>query len=191
MGYDLSNLDTGDDYRFNIHGWGPILSLAEKYGWQPAGTVLPGDKDWEGSYYSNDGQIVQYQDAQNIAKALEKALPNLSDVRKMPNMVSYRHNMPKLGDDNEYQAVRRNLDIPEYIANSDISIVKYGHGEGEWYPGKDAPAPYVLVVLKDDSEALYKDEEENPVENEWAGESRIQRVVGFIEFCRKGAFRIY
>ena len=91
MGYDLQRLGTGFDddnlgftspnyFRWNIWGWPQILGLAEKYGWRKHGTVVKTsqgfrDNNWEGSYFSNDGQIVGGKDALAMADALVDALP--------------------------------------------------------------------------------------------------------------------
>jgi hypothetical protein len=68
--------------------WFSILELAEEYGWNPMGTVLPelwdnpvpilaeyelDDLDrWDGSYTSDEGQLVMFEDALNLADALER-----------------------------------------------------------------------------------------------------------------------
>lgn len=78
MGYDLSSKkkSKNDYYRFNIWGWGKVLELAEKYGWNPKGTVIEDNTQtlWEGYYTSNDGQLVTDEDVLEIKKALELAL---------------------------------------------------------------------------------------------------------------------
>lgn len=189
MGYDLTS-ETGDYFRFNIHGWGPILDLAKKYGWKPLKTTRRRTKDWSGTYFSNDGQRVVKKDAAAIADALEKSIPFLSDVTRTPHVISYRPSMPRIDDKSEYDSLRRNTSIPDDVPNEDILILKYGHGENEWYPGKDSPAPYVLIVLKDDMEAFDDEEGDAPPEDRWSGPKGIQRVVDFMEFCRKGSFVI-
>jgi hypothetical protein len=190
MGYDLTN-DEGDYFRFNISGWSPMLALAEKYGWKPGKTLHERDKRWNGTYYSNDGQRVTAKDAVAIADALEKALPNLGDKMRSPYTISFRNEMPDLNDKSEYASARRHMGIPETVSDDDIIIKKYGHGDGEWYPGKEEQAPYTLVVIGDDSEDFYEDERNADPECRWSGESGIKRVKEFIEFCRKGSFRIY
>lgn len=88
MGYDLQHVGTtftslsneSGYFRWNIWGWPQVLGLAEKYGWEPQGTIIrdeDGDTnhDWDGTYYSNSGQIVNAFDAKNLADALEQALP--------------------------------------------------------------------------------------------------------------------
>jgi hypothetical protein len=83
------------DFHFNIFGWEQALKLAELYGWEPAGTEAPKrddpdeaedpeDEEWEevervwgGGYCTNDGQWVSSEDAENLADALESALPDI------------------------------------------------------------------------------------------------------------------
>jgi hypothetical protein len=57
------------------------------YGWQPMGTRAPSmtelhgwsTEDWDGTYLTNDGQIVITEDAFSLAAALEKALDDIPD----------------------------------------------------------------------------------------------------------------
>jgi len=99
MGYDLMNYK-GGEFRFTGWAWSPVLGLAELYGWEPMGTVvtegshaLLGAKDtdtvevqesiksWEGSYNSNNCQIVVEEDALNLAHALMNAVKELPDEK--------------------------------------------------------------------------------------------------------------
>ena len=71
--------------------WYGILELAEANGWLPMGTipsdpwdagmVLPGlgfhvARDWGGDYWSDNGGLVLFEDALNLAEALEHAILN-------------------------------------------------------------------------------------------------------------------
>ena len=95
MGYDLSSLKGKKKPQaiyFNISGWDYVTRLANQYGWKPKGTVyesfeaqnlvsgeittIEAIPDWNGSYFSNDGQVVTTADAKAMKKALEKALPD-------------------------------------------------------------------------------------------------------------------
>ena len=96
MGYDLINLK--DDSRFCVNGscWGPLLKLAEQYGWVAEGTdpsiygfnasertaIKEKDPNYDAGYSTNDGQVVKGTDAIKIAEALEKALNDISDDDK-------------------------------------------------------------------------------------------------------------
>jgi hypothetical protein len=100
MGYDLLSVnpsdpnherddpyEIGDLAYFNIFIWPLLLELAVSYGWKPAGTRAPIDiytgeimtGEWDGSYCSNDGQVVIKEDAASLADALERALPDIPD----------------------------------------------------------------------------------------------------------------
>ena len=86
MSFDLSR--NGEVlFNSNITNWPRLLRLAQVYGWKPMGTVdsqVMSEEEyarqpWDGSYHTNDHQIVQTEDAKNLADALEKAL---SDVKE-------------------------------------------------------------------------------------------------------------
>jgi hypothetical protein len=98
MGVDLSG--AGGCKWLSWTGWEKLLKLAHEYGWKPAGTKPPrgivmkpdgsidhemtamyswSEEDWDGSYFSNNGQYVTDEDAANIADALERALHDIPD----------------------------------------------------------------------------------------------------------------
>lgn len=81
-------LEAGDIARFNITAWPKLLALATSFGWIPAGTE-PGPLDEPGhepsiehGYLVNQGRVVNTDDAWNLADALERALPNLSEYEE-------------------------------------------------------------------------------------------------------------
>ena len=84
MGVDLYG--SGGYFGFNWAGWRSALELAEAHGWQPAGTEPPIDpetggeldRSWDGDYFSNGNQLVTGEDAADLARALERALPEMS-----------------------------------------------------------------------------------------------------------------
>ncbi len=86
MGFDLTN-DAGQSARFSPSGWALALTLAEHYGWKPAGTKLE-RPNWSGEYATNEGQRVTASDAQSLADACERALvdpdylPRISDIKQ-------------------------------------------------------------------------------------------------------------
>lgn len=88
MSHDLFNPETKEEFRWTQGRWGKVLSLAEKNGWQPKGTVIPQDysyPDWDGNYWHNSGQIVEKEDAFNLAQTLTKSLDTLpQDVIEIP-----------------------------------------------------------------------------------------------------------
>ena len=61
----------------NWTGWREIYGLAVEFGWEPAGTICPDGCDpenWEGDYFSNDGQLITDEDAAALAAALRRAI---------------------------------------------------------------------------------------------------------------------
>ena len=88
MGYDFVGR-CGASFKLNIYGWPSVFRLAQAYGWKPMGTIDPDpyfehdhtDPAWKGSYFHNHFQTVQYEDAKNLADALEKALNDIPDEK--------------------------------------------------------------------------------------------------------------
>ena len=87
MGIDLGNKN-GNSFRFRHNAWARLLNLAEDYGWQPQGTELDDcypEEDrgnWGGGYSSNDLQIVNANDAANLADAVERVLAEIPEERR-------------------------------------------------------------------------------------------------------------
>jgi hypothetical protein len=78
MGVDLTN-DKGNYLRFSNGGWTLALCLAEVYEWEQEGTTLEQEEgeepiEWDGDYFSSDGQRVTPSDAVGLATACERAL---------------------------------------------------------------------------------------------------------------------
>src|SRR5215467_11613088 len=82
----------GGEFALPPGGWSRLLSLAQAYGWRPAGTRLPegydaygpgswqGDpSEWDGRYWPGYGQEVIATDALELAAALKRAWPDLPD----------------------------------------------------------------------------------------------------------------
>jgi len=95
MGYDLNN-SNGKYFRWNMWGWAEVFNLACSYGWIPKGTEIhPCSKDrfdsfedfedykrnHEGTYFSNDGQMVSSEDARAFSNALESSLDDIPDEK--------------------------------------------------------------------------------------------------------------
>ena len=87
MIYHLSSQSAISRQKFNRETWTRILSLAIFHGWQPMGTRVPSItelhgfdfEDWDGTYMTNDGQIVVAEDALLLSRALEKSLDDIPD----------------------------------------------------------------------------------------------------------------
>ena len=84
MGMDLVGLHSSR-FGFSWSGWHQVLKIAWNHGWAPSGTTpptmefypgqpLPTQDEWSGTYFSNDAQWVESEDAKGIAAALELAL---------------------------------------------------------------------------------------------------------------------
>jgi hypothetical protein len=79
--YRLTNeRETGKTIGLSPAAWFGILDLAEVYGWRPMGTVHPqwwlgrnGQQECCGSYTGPEARLVMWEDALNLAEALEQA----------------------------------------------------------------------------------------------------------------------
>ena len=91
MGMQLSGRRGG--FWWNFFLWEKLLKIAVQYGWEPMGTDPPQwdeeetkentETKWCGSYLSNDFQSVNDKDAENLAMALERSLPDMPDEDMM------------------------------------------------------------------------------------------------------------
>ena len=87
MIYHLSSQTAISRQKFTRESWTRVLSLGMFYGWQPMGTRVPSmteiqgfhAESWDGTYLTNDGQIVVTEDALSLGLALEKALDDIPD----------------------------------------------------------------------------------------------------------------
>jgi hypothetical protein len=87
MIYHLSSQSAISRQKFSRESWTRVLSLGMFYGWQPMGTRVPSMTEihgfhaeaWDGTYLTNDGQIVVAEDALSLAIALEKSLDDIPD----------------------------------------------------------------------------------------------------------------
>jgi hypothetical protein len=83
------------DFGFTNTAWEHLLRLASLAGWQPAGTLPPeGAGDWDGNYFTNDGQRVGDEDARGLAEALERALPDVPDHDALGDKAFYHPALP-------------------------------------------------------------------------------------------------
>ena len=110
MGYNFNN--ASGNFRFNIFAWLCALTLAKNFDWKPMGTVLrdftvivPDGldisneqyiretvKEWDGRYCANEWQLVEEEDALNLAFALMiavKALPDEDDDSKIVQSIDH------------------------------------------------------------------------------------------------------
>ena len=121
MTYELFNPSTAICRKFSRQFWAKALQLAGLYGWQPMGThPTPNhnfcqlNADWNGSYFTNDGQIVRAEDALSLAAALERSLDDISDVN-----IEMDWNSQFLLEDN----------LPEWLSPEEKELVQEGMEE--------------------------------------------------------------
>ena len=81
----------GGEFALLPGGWSRLLSIAQTYGWRPAGTRPPDDdacevglwqgdpSEWDGRYWPGYGQEVIATDALGFAAALGRAWPDLPE----------------------------------------------------------------------------------------------------------------
>jgi hypothetical protein len=101
MGVDLFSLKNAQDTWFNWSAWRFLLDTAKRFGWEPMGTVInleeppfpweeegltdiekqrikkgveKQNKDWDGTYYSNEDQIVTDLDSSKLLQAMTRAI---------------------------------------------------------------------------------------------------------------------
>jgi len=87
MIYHLSSQAAIARQKFSGESWVKVLSLGMFYGWQPMGTRVPSitelhgliDEYWDGTYLTNDGQIVVTEDALRLGIALRRSLDDIPD----------------------------------------------------------------------------------------------------------------
>jgi hypothetical protein len=87
MCYELVNQSTIICRKFSRQFWAKALELARLYDWNPMGTHPPSQYDfyqlgaeWDGRYFTNDGQTVKAEDALSLAVALERSLGDIPDA---------------------------------------------------------------------------------------------------------------
>jgi len=122
MSYELVNQSTDICRTFSRQSWAKALELARLYGWRPMGTHPPSmidfrelDAYWNGTYLTNDGQVVKAEDAHSLASALERALDDIPDVNIQINWSS----MFWLNDD-----------LPAWLSPHERAMIEEGLQDG-------------------------------------------------------------
>jgi len=88
MGYGLQSIVSGQMFDLTGASWRRLLDLAAEWGWSHPGTKHPPQWDdhelgpdrgqeWCGSYFLNEGQVVEDADARALADALGQVLDSL------------------------------------------------------------------------------------------------------------------
>lgn len=118
MSYELFSQSTELCRKFSRQSWAKALELARVYGWKPMGTRPPSiydfhglNADWDGTYWTNDGQIVKTEDALALAQALLKSLDDIPDVN-----IEMDWNTQAWFEE----------DLPEWLSPSEKAIIEEG-----------------------------------------------------------------
>lgn len=118
MTLELFNEATLISRRYSREFLEQALRLAQSHGWKPVGTHLPALHvlnvpflDWDGSYLTNDGQVVLTEDARSLASALERALDDIPDTNFAMDW------NPKLW---------REDDLPEWLSPEEREMIEDG-----------------------------------------------------------------
>lgn len=118
MTLELFNEATLISRRYSREFVWQALRLAQSLGWKPIGTRLPDSHalnvpcmDWDGSYLTNDGQVVLTEDARSLAWALEKALDDIPDANSETDW------NPKFW---------READLPEWFSPEEREMIEDG-----------------------------------------------------------------
>jgi hypothetical protein len=122
MTYELLSQSTKLCRKFSRQFWAKALELAELYGWQPMGTQLALIHDfcklnaeWDGTYFTNDGQTVIAEDARSLAAALERSMDDIPDF----NLEVDWNSRLWLEDD-----------LPEWLSPEERALIEEGLHDG-------------------------------------------------------------
>jgi len=91
MAVDLKS-KRGKTFLTTDEHWSVFLNVAQRYGWQPAGTLAPPSwprgEVWSGQYGTRDGQGVGDEDARALAMALYAAARDDGVARALRDVIS-------------------------------------------------------------------------------------------------------
>ncbi|MBB3919730.1 hypothetical protein [Rhizobium fabae] len=87
---------SGKTINLSTRHWTVMLTLAETFGWSPAGTIAPvgwnGPGEWGGAYDTNDGQLVSDDDAKSLARHLHGAAVSDQLPIALTDVINYIEN---------------------------------------------------------------------------------------------------
>lgn len=122
MSFELVNRSTEICRLYSRQFWVKALELAGEYGWQPLGTHPPATfvfykriAEWNGTYLTNDGQVVRARDAQLLAAALERSLDDIPEAGKAIDWD------PRFWIED---------DLPEWLSPEEHAIIEEGLQDG-------------------------------------------------------------
>lgn len=96
----------GGEITFSNFQWGMVMKAAHQWGWKPRGTLEPADwssrkgpdgepRRWyRNNYFSRAGQQVTDEDAAEIGRVIEDALPDVPDHDAIAHKVGSTIDMP-------------------------------------------------------------------------------------------------
>lgn len=141
MSYELLNPSTTLCRKFSRQSWAKALELAQLHGWQPKGTRPPSEHDfrllsadWNGTYLTNDGQLVKAEDAFLLAWALERALEKIPDTNRKTDWSS---------------AFWSTDEFPEWLAPEEIAMLEEELEDGLLDVMGTSPFEFFAGVEKD------------------------------------------
>lgn len=148
MSFELVNRSTVLSRTFSRQFWAKALELAGLYGWKPRGTAAPSHLDfyrlgaeWDGRYFTNDGQVVKAEDARALAAALERSLDDIPD-EDLP--IDWRTEF------------LREDDLPEWLSPDEKAIIEEELHDGLLDILKTSPLEYFAGDEKRHLQALIR-----------------------------------
>ena len=119
MSFELVSQPTDLCRTFSRQFWAKALELAQSYGWKPLGTCPPSHMDfydliaeWDGRYFTNDGQTVKAEDARALAAALERSLDDIPDEtppRDWNSIIRWEDDLPEWLSPEEREFIEEEL----------------------------------------------------------------------------------
>ena len=119
MSYELVSQSTMLCRTFSKQFWAKALELAQLYDWKPLGTRPPSHLDfhelcaeWDGRYLTNDGQMVNAEDARSLAAALERSLNDIPDedlTTDWNSMLQWQDDLPEWLSPEEREFIEEEL----------------------------------------------------------------------------------
>jgi hypothetical protein len=199
MAYDLKG--KGASFRMSNSGWPEVLAIAEEYGWKPVGTKPPkGIKrgEWEGGYFTMDGQIVTAQDAKALANSIDDAVnDNFRRVRSQGQQAKPASDSERQQAFEKMAAVASGMTVENVTSRKKpASKAKKKEGPKE---GKGPGSLEELVASKGMSieellgalNTLRSSAAGAQAPDPWfTGPDGIKLLHELVAFCRAGEFRI-
>jgi hypothetical protein len=125
MSLDLRN-SSGDSIRVSGGHWAVFLTLAQAFGWKPAGTKrpsnLPISQGWSGRYDSSDGQTVTDADAKLLAQVLHAAAVSPKLTVALPDVIRHIERQVEAGGAKIPEGMRM---LPEHFSREFSPLLEF------------------------------------------------------------------